>query len=156
MLTFVRTLLGIFWALWFGGIMIVFVFAVALFRELDKSSAVLATGVMFPAFERYSLVLAALSLAVTVAWRALDKKSRAPGWTFGFLALATLLAVLSAAVITPKILRLRTANQTHTPEFARTHGQSGITYVAESVSLLAAGILLLSPRRHSAEPLTPA
>ncbi|HZZ44553.1 MAG TPA: DUF4149 domain-containing protein [Tepidisphaeraceae bacterium] len=155
MVTLIRTTLALLWSLWFGGIMSVFLFAIALFNGLGRESAALATGVMFPSFERYSLVLAALCLAATVAWRALTP-SRAPAWTFAFLAAATLFAITSAAVITPRILHLRSLGQVHTPDFARAHAISGVLYVAESISLLLAGIILLSaPRRHAA-PITPA
>lgn len=151
MLTFARTALGVIWALWFGGIMAVFVFVVALFKGLDRESAVLATGVIFPTFERYSLFLAALALIAAVGWRVVGK-SRAAGWTFGFLGAATVMAVISAAVITPKILDMRQRGLTNTPEFGKTHGISGVIYVVESIALLGAGVILLSAPRRPASP----
>jgi ABC-type enterobactin transport system permease subunit len=151
MLTLSRTALGILWSLWFGGIISVFLFATTLFNGLGRESAAIATGVMFPAFERYALVLAALSLAATVAWRALSH-SRAATWTFAFLAAATLALVISAAVITPRILHLRAIGETHSPDFARAHGISGVLYVIESLGLLAAGITFLTAGRTRIEP----
>jgi hypothetical protein len=149
MVTLVRTALGIVWALWFGGIMAVFVFAVAFFNGLDRTSATMATGVMFPTFERYTLFLAALALVAAVGWRVAGK-SRAAGWTFGLLGVATVMAVISAAVITPKILDMRNHGLTHTPEFGRAHGISGVLYVVESIALLGAGVVLLSAERRPA------
>lgn len=156
MITLARTALGIVWGLWFGGVIALFIFAITLFNGLGRESAAISTGVMFPAFERYHLVLAALALAACVAWRALAR-TRASTLTFLFLAVATLMAVTSAALITPKILELRRLGQTHTPAFARAHGLSGVTYTVEAVSLLAAGLVLLasSNRRATAPPSQP-
>lgn len=156
MVTLARTALGIVWGLWFGGVIALFIFAVTLFNGLGKETAAIATGVMFPAFERYHLVLAALALAACVAWRALSK-SRAATVVFVLLAVATVMAVTSAAVITPKILELRRLGQTHTPEFGRAHGLSGVTYSVEAVCLLLAGLVLLAAgnRRRATEPTSP-
>jgi hypothetical protein len=147
MLTLTRTALGILWSLWFGGIAVTFIYATAMFRNLTRETASLANGVLFPTFERYALVLAALTLAATVAWRALAK-SRAATLTFAFLAAATIALVLSAAVVTPKILELRRTGQSQSPAFARTHAQSGILYLTETAALLAAGITLLASRNR--------
>ena len=154
----VRTALGTLWALWFGGIVITFIFATANFRNLTRETASLANGVLFPTFERYALVLAALSLAATVAWRALSK-SRAATLTFVFLAAATIALVISAAVITPRILHLRNIGESHSPAFARAHGTSGVLYVHESLALLAARITFLTasptPRRPTPSLTSP-
>jgi hypothetical protein len=154
MVTLARTALGIVWGLWFGGVIALFIFAVTLFNGLGRETAAIATGVMFPAFERYHLVLAALALAACVAWRGLSR-SRAATFTFFLLAVATVMAVVSASVITPRILELRHLGQTHTPEFGRAHGISGVLYVVEAVSLLGAGLTLLAAGNRRREPITP-
>ena len=147
MITLVRILLGIVWAIWLGGIVATFIFATAMFRNLTREQAGLTNGVLFPTFERYALVAAALALAAAVAWRALSR-SRAATVTFALLAVATVALVISAAVVTPRILELRRSGQTESPAFKRAHGQSGMLYVAEAAALLGAGIALLGS--HSA------
>ena len=67
------TLVCLAWALWFGGAVMVFVTAGSLFATFapDKVTAGTAAAGVFRTWERYQLVLAAVALVLTVAWRAL-------------------------------------------------------------------------------------
>jgi hypothetical protein len=152
-----RALLGLIWGLWFGGVIALFVFAVALFKQLGREIAPQATQVLFPTFERYHLVLAALALLVCVGWRVIGK-SRAASWVFAFFAIATCAATTSAIFLTPKIMELTRNGKAGTPEFWKTHGMSNLVYMTEAVALLVAGIIQLTAERglrRASSPLPP-
>ena len=150
-----RTLLGIVWGLWIGGVIALFIFAVALFRQLGRDVAPQSTQVLFPTFERYHLVLAAFALLTCVGWRIVGR-SRAASWCFAFLAIATCAAATSAIFLTPKILELTRAGKAGTPEFWKTHGMSNLVYMTEATGLLVAGIILLTAERRPSRAEPPA
>jgi hypothetical protein len=142
-----RTLLGLVWGLWFGGVIALFVLAVALFKQLGREVAPQSTQVLFPTFERYHLVLAAAALVMCVGWRVIGR-SRAAGWCFAFLGVATCAAATSAIFFTPKILELTRAGKAGSPEFWKTHGMSNLVYMTEASALLIAGIIVLAAERR--------
>jgi hypothetical protein len=89
------------------------------------------------------LVLAAVALVLTVAWRALPGAPRLKTAVFTFFALATLLGVYSTLRVTPRIDELRRAGLTMTDaRFRRLHGTSNALYTAGAAALLGAGVLL--------------
>lgn len=133
-------LIGLTWALWFGGLMALFLLVSHLFAS-DRPTAVLAAPRMFVAFARYQILLAAVALVATVAWRLTTPRALLTA-LFSLFAVAAVATVLIASVITPKMERLRLAGESATPEFRRLHGQSMIAYVAEAAALLVAGFLV--------------
>ena len=138
------------WSLWFGGIIALFVFVQTLFTAVPRDTFIQTAPHLFFAFERYQLILAAIALSLTVLWR-VTGGVRANA-VFVSLAIATLLAVLSTAVITPRIEQLRVSGQTQSDQFKKMHGLSMCVYLAESIAVLVAGIILLWPReRETAE-----
>ena len=130
------------WALWFGGLMTVFVLVNHLFA-VDRPTAVVAAPRMFLAFERYQLFLAAVALIATVAWRLMDQRGLLTT-LFVFFAVASVGAIVNAVVITPKLEALRKAGESSGPQFRALHGQSMATFTLEAVALLIAGAFLIT------------
>jgi hypothetical protein len=71
------SLVCIAWSLWFGGLAALFLFVAIIFSQ-DRPTALKAAPMMFLAFERYQLILAAAALLVVVAWRILAKSIPLP------------------------------------------------------------------------------
>ena len=129
------------WALWFGGLMTVFVLVNHLF-SVDRATAVVAAPRMFLAFERYQLLLAAVALIATVAWRLTDPRGMLTT-LFVFFAIASIGAIINAIIITPKLETLRKAGESSGPAFRALHGRSMATFVLEAIALLLAGGILM-------------
>jgi hypothetical protein len=130
------------WALWFGGIVALFLFVSVMFRE-SRPVAVDAAPMLFHAFERYQLLLAAFVLVCLVLWRVLAH-ARAIMLVFTFVALAAVAAVLSTTLVTPRMETLRRQGQSGSPEFRQLHGRSMMFYTSEAALLLLAGVALPS------------
>ena len=129
------------WALWFGGLIALFVFVQTLFKN-DREIAVVAAPQMFVMFEKAHLILAAIALAVVVAWR-VAAPSRAVLVLFLLLALATCAGVAVAVWIIGPMEELRRQGMSGSAEFKRLHGRSMMLYVFQAAALLAAGITLV-------------
>ena len=136
----ISTILLVFWGLWFGGNIALFIFVSALFRH-DRALAVDAAPVLFVSFERYHLILAAASAILAGAWLTRER-GRATTVLFVLLLVAGTAAAVSGAVITPKIMQLRREHRIESADFKRTHGISMMVYSAEALTLLAAGVAL--------------
>ena len=134
------------WGLWFGGMVALFLFVSVMFRE-SRPVAVDAAPMLFRAFERYQLLLAAFALVATVLWRILVL-SRAIMVVFTFLALASVAAALSTTLVTPRMETLRRTGQSTSPEFRQLHGRSMMFYTGEAALLLLAGIALPAAIGH--------
>ena len=128
------------WAAWFGGLVALFTLVSVLFKQ-DRAVAVEAAPRMFATFERYQLVLAAVALVATTAWRLVDRRVILTA-LFGTFALATLGAVLEPVYISGEMQRLRIAGQSGSERFKQLHGRSMMVYVGETVVLLVAGMML--------------
>ncbi|MCC7351005.1 MAG: DUF4149 domain-containing protein [Phycisphaerales bacterium] len=140
MKTALAIVISLVWALWFGGLMTIFISVQSLFNH-SRDLAVQANPVLFASFERYQLILAAIALLSTFAW-ILSHPSRWKSVLFILFALAALGAVISSAWITPRINELQAQHLTATPEFRKAHGQSMMIYTATAALLLIAGLIL--------------
>jgi hypothetical protein len=129
------------WALWLGGMVTLFICVMALFHT-ERASAIVAAPHMFLIFERYQLVLAAIALSSTFAWRF---TTRLPPLValFVLLTLAALGAVATPMYVTKKMGELRAENKVSSPEFQQLHRKATWIYRAQAVLLLAAGFPLL-------------
>jgi hypothetical protein len=136
----IAVLVTLAWALWFGGIVALFLFVSVMFSQ-SRPVAVEAAPMLFHAFERYQLLVAAFALVCLVLWRVLVP-SRAVMVVFTLLAFAAVAAVLSTTLVTPRIETLRRQGQSGSPEFRQLHGRSMQFYVSEAVLLLLAGVAL--------------
>ena len=128
-----KTALLITWALWFGGVMGLFLSVQVLFHQTDRSVFLESAPRLFLAFEKYQLVLAGLALFLTPA----TKKIR----LFLLFVIATAGAIVETVLITPRIESLRLQGATHTPQFMRLHGMSMGIYMVVAITLLIAGVL---------------
>ena len=134
------------WGLWFGGVMGLFLWVVRLSQTFAPPRRALfseAASASFFVFERYQLIVGAVALVATVAWRI-----AAPGVSrtilFCVLALAATASISQSHLITPKIDALR--SHLDEPEsvarFQKLHGLSMIVYTTQAGLLLVAGALL--------------
>ena len=141
------TVLTLAWGLWFGGIVMVFLAVTSVFRTFapDRALAGTAAAGVFRRFEGYQLVLAAVAVVASIAWRAADRSARGRKTALvALLLLAAGAALVSTFVVSRRIEALRQSRQTDTPEFRRLHGTSMMVYTAEAAVLLAAGLVLPS------------
>jgi hypothetical protein len=151
-----RTICGVLvlcLSLWFGGMMALFLFVQVLFHH-DREIAIQAAPRLFLAFEQYQLILAAIALIATFAWRLL-LPSKLLTSSFVLIALATLLAVYSTSVITPKMESLRHAGQSSGQQFKKLHGISMMMYCSEAVLVLSSGIVVMVVSMRGTAPAAP-
>jgi hypothetical protein len=140
MRTVFSVVLAVAWALWFGGIVALFLFVSVLFKA-DRPTAMRAAPEMFYAFEKYQIVLAAVCLIAAVALR-ITTKAGVFAVVFLFLAVATVGACAEPMFISSKMEKLREMGQSGSAEFKKLHGYSMVVYVAQAVALLGAGLFL--------------
>jgi hypothetical protein len=133
------------WALWFGGLMSLFVFVQVLFKT-DRSVAVKAAPTMFVTFEKCQLALAAIALIATAIWRLRTPRAILTA-LFALFCIATVAAIVPPIAITPKMEALRLAGESSSPQFKALHGRTMIFYMTAAISLLVVGLLL--PRAFS-------
>jgi putative Mn2+ efflux pump MntP len=136
--------LMISWALWIGGIVAVLVGVTAIFGEFpgeQRATAGRAAAAVFRNFSFYELIVAAVALVTAVALRLMR-----PGYSrtslFILLALAALMAAISAGIVTPRIDTLRLEGQSHSDAFKKLHGISMMLFSGRALLLLAGGFLL--------------
>jgi hypothetical protein len=124
---------------WLGGLIALFIFVITLFHE-DHALAVQAAPKLFAVFEKYQLLLAGAALVCVIPLQRLA--------VTGLLFLAFFGAIASPLYITPRIVQLQVMQQTHTPQFARLHGDSMLIYTADAVLLLGAALILSYKPSH--------
>lgn len=132
------------WALWLGGLITLFISVNVLFTR-DHSLAVQTAPLMFHAFERYQLILGAVSILGAAA---LYISTRSPrlGFVFILLAIASIGTAISPIYISPKMNALQAEGLSGGSEFKKLHGQSMIVYVTEAAALALGGVLLPAPQ----------
>jgi hypothetical protein len=122
------------WALWLGGLVSLFIFVGTLFSE-DHALAAQTAPRLFHVFERYQLALAAVALLSAIC--------RRTTLAAVLFCLASVGAVVSPLMITPRIMELQRLGQTHTAQFATLHGRSMMVYSADTLLVLGAGLAAL-------------
>jgi hypothetical protein len=131
---------ALFWSLWFGGTITLFVCVQALFT-LSRPIAPDAASTLFLVFSRYQLVLAGLTLIFTVLMYAVRPSYKLLA-SFFLFALSSVLALYLAVLLIPQMEALREQYLSHSPEFARLHGISMALFTAQAVLVLIGGVLL--------------
>ena len=165
------------WASWFGGVVMLLLAVSSIFHTFQKGPTVealtpfgvsteaavaptsplhnvlagaAASGV-FHHFERYQLILAAVSLLAAFGWRLVGPPRGFKTVLFSLLALATVAAVTSTALLTPKVEAIRVealrrgqdvSQSPRKAEFGKLHGVSMAVYTSQAALLLLAGLLL--------------
>jgi hypothetical protein len=116
------------WALWFGGLITLFLAVTSLFATFapDRSLAGTAAAGIFRRIEFYQLFLAAVALtASTVMWRTAPAGAAGRRWVLLVLImLAGAMPVISTLQVSRRIELLRNDRLANTPEFRRLHGIS--------------------------------
>jgi hypothetical protein len=140
-------LVGLVWGLWFGGLVMLFL-AISYLFKADRAIAVQAAPRVFDVFATYQILLAAVAVIAAAAWRLTTPRAVLTA-LFSLVAIAAVGAVIVAAVITPRMQKLRLAGESHGPEFRRLHGQSMMVYTTETVALLVAGACLAAGLRSA-------
>lgn len=129
--------------LWLGGLVALILFVSTMFVKA-RAIAVDAAPVLFNAFERYQLVLAAVSLLTLVIWRWAGR-SKTKTMAIAATLIATALAALQIGYITPKI---EAARNTDRAVFDRFHHLASTNYTVLSVFVLVALILAITATRR--------
>jgi hypothetical protein len=140
------------WALWFGGLITLFLAVNSVFASFGdrRDAAGVVTTAIFQRFERYQLILAAILLASLIGWRAIAR-STASRIAIILVTLATVGAVSSTTFVSPRIDAMRVERRTAEPAFRRLHGLSMLVYVGQTILLAGAGIAMtLAPRQAPA------
>jgi hypothetical protein len=137
------TLITLLWALWFGGVIMLFIAVTSVFATFHDRHDLAgeAAAHIFRVFNAYQLALAAGSLVATFVWYLIGPPRLKMG-LFTLFGLATFAACVITMYIAPQIELLHQQGETHSPRFARLHGGSMIGYLIEAVVLLIAGIFL--------------
>lgn len=141
------TLLLLFWAFWFGGLLFLVFAVTALFSHGIELGAA-AAPVVFVRFEKYHLVLAAVCMVLCIL---LVQTSRRRDWhgIFICLVIGCVTALITSQILVPRINALHVQGMVHTPEFSRLHGLASASYSIEFLVLLIAGLLLPRAIGHS-------
>ncbi|HTW94739.1 MAG TPA: hypothetical protein VMD30_08105 [Tepidisphaeraceae bacterium] len=146
MKTIFSTLSCLAWGLWFGGLVALFIFVTTLF-QWNHDMAVQTAPRLFAVFEPYQVIVAAVTLLSTIAWRWTARRGLIS--VIFLLALATAGAILSPVFLSPRMHELIAAGQLGSPQWWRLHGESMIVYCFDTVCLLLVGLLLpISLRRN--------
>ena len=131
--------------LWLGGLVALILFVSTLFVKA-RGVAVDAAPVIFAAFEKYQLALAAVALLTLVLWR-LAGRTRTKTLALAATLVATGLAVLQISVITPRINASRVTDR---PAFDRYHGYASKNYTTISLFVFAGLLLAVTEARRPA------
>ena len=130
-------------ALWLGGLVALFLFAPAVFREFgdDRATAGRATSTMFVLFARYQLALAGVAL-VAAFLGYLQRRTKLLIALFVCLAIATVGAVANNILIIPPMESLRLGGESQTPQFRKLHGLSMAVSLGITLAVFVAAVLL--------------
>ena len=151
---FVSVLVALAWALWFGGLITLFLVVTQLSQTFPAPRRNIfgeAGSATFIMFERYQLIIGAIALIAAFALRLMNPSAIGTA-LFTLLALAAVGGLVSPLVVTPKIEALRRAGETESPEFRKLHGRSMMIYSSDALILLAAGALMPAAMRRPTEP----
>jgi hypothetical protein len=146
---FLSGLLALAWALWFGGIVSLFLFINRLFESMkDEYRGVfdVVAPQQFRMAERFGIVAGGLALLVAFAMRLLTRGVAAT-WLFALLAIAAVLEVVRPVLISAKMLALIRPGETPSPEFMRLHGLYMAAASIEAIFLLIAAFALPAAMR---------
>jgi hypothetical protein len=138
MTRFLGIIVTITWGLWFGGMIVLFLFVVRLFAAGIGPEA---APVLFRTFETYQLVVGAIAIVASLGWF-LSNRSR---WKTGLLVamlVSGVLAVLLTTLITPRMDKLRLAGESRGDEFRMLHKRSEKLFVGAAAALLIGGIAI--------------
>lgn len=152
MRSLLHKLILLVWALWFGGLVMMYIGAKSLFHTFEARREVAgeAAAGMFRAFNYYHLTLAAAALLLAFLWW-LSARSGRKMTLFFFFAFATFAAVYVTAVLTPQLEHMRLEGQTQSTHFRQLHGMSMGIYLLEAIFVFVAGLVIPHRSRDAEE-----
>ena len=144
------------WGLWLGGMVALVLFVQVLFAG-NRPVALQAAPMLFVAFGRVQILLAAFALIGAFAWWLLTRR-RAVMTLFALFAISGVLAAASMMLVTTPMEQLRAQGQRDSLEFKRLHRWSTSLYMGEMLLLLGVGGMLpaLSGEITRPRPVAPA
>jgi hypothetical protein len=126
--------------LWFGGIVAVFVFVSYLFSH-DRAIAVKAAPMIFNVFSIYQLVLGSIAIVAAIAWRMACPSRLITSLMLLSIGSGIFAAVIAFAIV-PEMEQIRVAGQSGGDRFKQLHGRSMALFLAETLCLFIATIIL--------------
>jgi len=140
-------------SLWLGGLAALFVLVLAVFKisGLDHEAAGKATSAMFVAFGRCQLAVAALAL-IGAFLAYLTRRGTLNIVLFFLFAVGTLGAVVYNMLLVPRMEELRLAGQIKSDAFRDLHHHSAHLFMAMTLILLVAAMLIPAVCRRLAPP----
>ena len=139
------TVLLLAWGLWFGAIVMVFVTVTSLFSTFadQRPLAGAAAAGVFRRFEVLQVIAAVVALAAALALWSRARRTNRPGVLLLAVLAATMGALASATVITPRIEALRRAGvPSESEQFKSLHRTSSTLYTIQAGLLLTTGLFL--------------
>ncbi|MBC8109170.1 MAG: hypothetical protein H7Z14_21465 [Anaerolineae bacterium] len=128
-------------ALWLGGLVALFLFVGALFRE-DRTLAISAAPTLFNSFATYQLFLGMIGLIALFFWRSMVRSR----WISTIIVLFIISLALAAYVMfsmIPEMEAIRIGGQSgDSPRFKTLHGMSMIFYTSQTIALLLAAMMI--------------
>jgi hypothetical protein len=147
MRTIFSTVATLAWALWFGGLITMFVVTRATFahsHELGRT----ANPIMFRTFEPYILIVAAVAVISTVLWL-VSGRTRLLKVLFALLVLSGAASAYAHFRVSLPLQQLSPS----TPEWKSLHGRSMMLYAAQAALLAVTGLLIPSAIARQNNPL---
>ena len=135
------------WALWFGGLITLFLSMTALFGA-DHDLAVRAAPILFRRFEFYQLILAGSAIAAALVWRRTARSGARLVILVAFV-LAGIGSTVAREAITPRLEALVLSGQGKSAQFMSLHGTSMLIYLANTAALAIAGLALPAAMKSS-------
>ena len=128
-------------SLWLGGLVALFLFVSALFRN-DRTVALSAAPILFKVFSNYQIIVGLIAINALIFWRA-----RVRSKSIGAIAILVIASLATAGFVAIKVIPemevIRLSGQSGTsPRFKMLHGVSMILYVVQMIALLLAAMLL--------------
>ena len=148
---FLSTILLFAWGLWIGGQATLVLLIVTLFVH-DRPTAIHAGPTIFPVFEKYQLILAAIAI-VDCAILAVWTRRKMFISILVFFIFAAIGGIVSRTLITPRMVGLWKEQRSEGAEFAELHKRSQLVYNSEFILLLVGGSMIpaaLRPARKTA------
>jgi hypothetical protein len=132
------------WALWFGGLITLFLSVTALARTARSWSA----PILFRRFEFYQLILAGSAIAAALVWRRTARSGARLVILVAFV-LAGIGSTVAREAITPRLEALVLSGQGKSAQFMSLHGTSMLIYLADTAALAVAGLALPAAMKSS-------
>jgi hypothetical protein len=125
------------WSLWFGGMIVLFIFVMRLFAT-SRTVATEAAPVLFRTFAQYQLIVGLIACAGGAALSLLSRRSSHAAMTLAMI------GALAAGVIvrqwTYEMQTLDRSNAAHVERFQSLHHRTTRLYIAAAALLLVAGV----------------